>query len=649
MRYLRNPSLESLESRRLLAQLPQPLGQLGMCGSPLISEEANIACFAGHNGVGWFGCGSSNWLQDLWRTDGTPSGTYALGEDLGDGIVTDRLVELEGDVYFKALANSGDKLIQSDGTPNSWIAISYWGGAAAPIGLNGDVLFNYVDHTTQTQEIRKVLDSGFETVKALPGADESWFVYSQQRIGEHVVFFLEGDLWSTDGTSEGTVRLQELKPIRGTVGNVLGVTSDERLLFLAADETNSISLWSTDGTSRGTFKLRQVSPTVDASVLILGEGHPERWVFSVTAQEGPTTLWASDGSANGTAELGKIDRHSSTYAEQLGNHYFFPPDARLGPRVIRATDGVSLVDLVEITEPTTFAFPCCPTRPMMPTFSIGDEIYFDADGQLWKTDGTHGGTLSLTDLGTGVIFEERFGHDQFHGFQLHATEKYLYFEQESPKGLFQVDRSTGDTRTVAKEAVALQAGADTFLIYEADSDETKWMVTDDEPHHPVKVSDELGVNFESFSLLLDEGDSMFFRGSSPTAGEGYWLTDGTAAGTIQQSELPEPILVDKLNENEIVETETNNVFQFKDTVILEVTYFGRFRGVLSTQLFSIDLVRPGDIQGDVDQDGVVGFLDFLILAHNFGRTAAASTDGDIDGDGVVSWEDFTLLHANFDA
>ena len=54
------------------------------------------------------------------------------------------------------------------------------------------------------------------------------------------------------------------------------------------------------------------------------------------------------------------------------------------------------------------------------------------------------------------------------------------------------------------------------------------------------------------------------------------------------------------------------------------------------------------LHGDVDDDGEVGFSDFLALAASFGKSEPAIwDDGDLDGDGEVSFADFLELAANF--
>ena len=71
------------------------------------------------------------------------------------------------------------------------------------------------------------------------------------------------------------------------------------------------------------------------------------------------------------------------------------------------------------------------------------------------------------------------------------------------------------------------------------------------------------------------------------------------------------------------------------------------------RLLSADGVAPESaliettLPGDLDQDGVVGFADFLELSANFGATDALPGMGDIDGDATVGFSDFLILSKNF--
>lgn len=55
------------------------------------------------------------------------------------------------------------------------------------------------------------------------------------------------------------------------------------------------------------------------------------------------------------------------------------------------------------------------------------------------------------------------------------------------------------------------------------------------------------------------------------------------------------------------------------------------------------------LPGDLDNDDVVDFQDFLKFSQNFGARNATWADGDFDGDGVVGFRDFIILAHNFSA
>jgi hypothetical protein len=68
----------------------------------------------------------------------------------------------------------------------------------------------------------------------------------------------------------------------------------------------------------------------------------------------------------------------------------------------------------------------------------------------------------------------------------------------------------------------------------------------------------------------------------------------------------------------------------------------------SVHTLRITIQDRSQLLGDVDDDGMVGFSDFLIFASNFGRQGQVTfADGDFDGDGRIDFSDFLLLTSNF--
>ena len=59
------------------------------------------------------------------------------------------------------------------------------------------------------------------------------------------------------------------------------------------------------------------------------------------------------------------------------------------------------------------------------------------------------------------------------------------------------------------------------------------------------------------------------------------------------------------------------------------------------------LALSSPIPGDINQNGIVDFPDFLTFAQNFGRSNASPETGDIDGNGKADFADFLILSGNF--
>ena len=62
--------------------------------------------------------------------------------------------------------------------------------------------------------------------------------------------------------------------------------------------------------------------------------------------------------------------------------------------------------------------------------------------------------------------------------------------------------------------------------------------------------------------------------------------------------------------------------------------------------FPVVLCNP-HTGGDLDENGVVDFADFLIISVNFGQAVDSHFDGDVNCDGIVDFGDFLTLSSNF--
>lgn len=81
------------------------------------------------------------------------------------------------------------------------------------------------------------------------------------------------ELWKTDGTTAGTVKLKDMSFIPNfSVGTGNIWPSGNVLYFYGADATNGAELWKTDGTANGTQMVADYSKGIDNSGLSEGFG-----------------------------------------------------------------------------------------------------------------------------------------------------------------------------------------------------------------------------------------------------------------------------------------------------------------------------------------------------------------------------------------
>ena len=379
---------------------------------------------------------------------------------------------------------------------------------------------------------------------------------------------------------------------------------------------SNMELWRTDGTAGGTTMLENIVGTI-----VLGEFNNDRAWYTIERENGARNTWSTDGTSDGTFRL---EIGEGVLTERFGDHYLVEAFSASGSLTIMSTDSVSVIDLVEPTVLTDVAAPEAPVIPTVVKFNLGDELYFEANGQLWKTDGKS--AKSIIELGSGIRREFWFG--QINGSQYHATDRFFYFEQREPPGLFRVDRATGEATRLTNAPVTLRGGTSNMLIYHSNSASAIDLVLADDSAVPRELAD-FGVDFTQPILNLNDEEALLFEGSSELEGAGYWITDGTELGTYKVSELPTTDVF-------FTSGAPREFFQVGNSIIFGVPMHN------FEQMFAF---RIDALPGDLDGDGTVTFLDFLVLANDFGRTDVSRAD--IDGDGQVTDADFLLLANNF--
>jgi ELWxxDGT repeat protein len=167
---------------------------------------------------------------ELWKSDGTAAGTVMVRDILpGAGSSDPRsLVNVDGTLFFSATDVAGRELWKSDGTALGTLMVKDirpGGSSSGPTALTsvGDALFFLADNGP----------TGLE-------------------------------LWTSDGTEAGTQLVRDMDPgIASSQPEFSFAMIDgghKKSLFAASDAVGGHELWSSDGTAKGTVRIADIAP-----------------------------------------------------------------------------------------------------------------------------------------------------------------------------------------------------------------------------------------------------------------------------------------------------------------------------------------------------------------------------------------------------
>ncbi len=320
-----------------------------------------------------------------------------------------------------------------------------------------------------------------------------------------------------------------------------------RLVFLATDGIDAPELWATSGTPQSTVALTDAGPCPNCPNIDPGDFQPvangHRVIFIAATQAHGRELWATDGTPAGTRELhdlctGSCSTFPSFEAELLpwpGGAIFRAARPDFGPE-IWFSDG---------SAPGTFRLTTVPGEPQTPLAAgrLGGSVFFgatdDQGGALWVSQGA-AKTRLLTVLGR----TERAAAPR----ELTAVGDRLFFsactgatrEVWTTRGTPESTAATGNPAAAQpcahlSENLFLAAGNRVF--YWSLVDRNGLWVSDGTAAGTVQLLSTLD-SLASPSLAFFQGKVYFAQYSEFGYGQVLWRTDGTPAGTQPFFDLP---------------------------------------------------------------------------------------------------------------
>lgn len=512
----------------------------------------DLTLFVAYDGAG----------RELWRTDGSPTGTFLVA-DIWPGMSGSDprdLTAFAGRVYFAAYEPThGSELWSSDGTAAGTRLVNDFSNGpfgslvavlgAIPSGLlvretTGTVTDLWV---VQSSGLLRPLgdapchaDCGAVEVESvgdwmalitgnalwrtdLTPAGTVWIApipiglhtvpQAITRAGNRVFFTGNGaDLWVSDGTAQGTHVIHSLGwSVGGAYGPLALTAMGDDIIFVAQTSGHGYEPWISDGTDAGTHVLdlapgppSSISSPYDyrnpSSLAELGG----RVLFNATTADTGCELWTTDDSATGAHLLADIYRDAGSNPAGLaawrGRLHFSAQHEGSGFDEW-TSDGTAADTALLRALPEGNA----PSREHV---AFGDHLYFaaadpPARDQLWRTDGTTGGTQPL-DGTDGAA----------HGLTVLGSRLLLLANPED-QGCYDNDCS---------ELMALDTGAgEVSLVKEINPSVVSIPYLPDLP---------VGARAHDLTLL---GDRLLFAASDGgfegSVGDELWISDGTPGGT----------------------------------------------------------------------------------------------------------------------
>ncbi len=284
-----------------------------------VSGNSSPSEFIGYNNEIYFLANDGVSGRHLWKTDGTSSGTNLVFSAEDNPIYNDFSI-YNGELYFTVKIDYVKNLYKTLGTPIS-TSIVLHGNVKEYVVADNQMFLNYID-TSYIGGIYKLNSTNDDAIFL----DNLKYINYLTPLGNNCVFQASdstyyGEIWLSDGTTEGTNMIKDINRLGSSLVNDL-VDVNGRLFFEAKTVEDGKELWCTNGHESGTYQVCDLSPVGD---LYLGNftNFKNKLYFTnadLDCDNDPSGILCSDGTSNGTSIIsGEVDyvRSSCVYNNQF--------------------------------------------------------------------------------------------------------------------------------------------------------------------------------------------------------------------------------------------------------------------------------------------------------------------------------------------
>jgi ELWxxDGT repeat protein len=486
--------------------------------------------------------------SELWRTDGTPEGTFLL-RNIAPGQASSNITELTSanNLLFFVATNgeNGKEVWRSDGTvagtfllkdiirgpissnPTDLIAYQNSLFFAATDGVAGYELWTSDGSTAGTQMFVDIRSGK-------PSSGPGSLTISGSTLFFHAATDAYGrELWKTNGTPQGTHMVKEIRPGVNTSGPKFMTDVEGTLYFAFNDAVHGNEFWKSDGTPEGTSLAFELKPGTPSGI--------DDRTYKVFTTGGyiyiyrPDRLWGSDGTQEGTKNITGVGDYYNTTAS------FYPHNGVLyivESDWIFTDEGESLTDywlskVSGLNSTEVYPIGMVGSKPI-PAFTSSGILFThrteDGRNILMRSDGTAGGTFSFF----GEPFEAA-GSDPNGIVQLNGN---ILFEATGASGKKSLWKMDGTTTAVQQlfETEANHITQSGNRIYFVNKDGHLWK-SNGTTEGTMLVRKFGGESHFHPQNLTDVNGTLFFSAIDNNGTPELWKSTGDFAGTVRVKDI----------------------------------------------------------------------------------------------------------------
>ncbi len=513
---------------------------------------------------------------ELWRSDGTPAGTR-LVIDLAPGAASAGIHEIASAgnrVFFNGRSGSNN-FWATDGTAAGTIPLGAFYAAPYALTALGNTMFFVASQAGVDYEPWKSdgTAAGTVLVKDIHPTGSS-YPAGFTPFGSRMFFVADDgthglEPWISDGTPAGTTLLRDVAPgaASSMPGNYLQewVVLGGRVVFGAHDGASGAEPWVSDGTTNGTTLLRDVRPGAGSSLALSGfsiwrraQGDGARAWFAADDGVAGRELWTTDGTTAGTvlaADLiagGGSSSPARIVTDGSGGALVLADSPTAGALWRATATGASLISTAASRAPHFSRD--SNAREFTP---LGSRLLFAADDgttghELWGTDGTPAGTAQVRDMDPGAGYGFQLGDPEiyypgsFRATRLGNELFYAGYDATLAVGLWKTDGTPAGTvklraldRTPNGHGYFIEG--DTHrdrLFFTAFASGYGWSLffTDGSNAGTFRLHSRLGGDYANFSRVVRLGNAILWFAGSSSGGIVLSRID-TTTGVLQQVAL----------------------------------------------------------------------------------------------------------------